>query len=348
MLSCDCEARQNLLSRCDCEAECIGRAAVRLAADWAIGGVETIAYRDATMILIAFRHGLREFGPCVRQRGMRDAQRMEVRLKVIYDFGACNGDDISYYLLKSDRVVAVEANPRLCDRIRSRFGADISAGRLIVENCAVSAGVASESVPFYVHRTNDVLSQFIEPTNAPDFDVISVRARPASEIVRAHGEPLYVKIDVEEYDHHILRDLFESGIRPPYLSAESHNIEVFALLIAAGGYKAFKLVDGRSVCELYNRHPIRALDGSILEFSFPFHSAGPFGEDLNGQWMTANNFFRYLAFEGLGWKDVHVSRVDAPDGTAHVTMRPYFEKALMRKLPSLFGRLLRGTGALSG
>ena len=41
--------------------------------------------------------------------------------KIIYDFGANNGDNIQYYLLKSDLLVAIEANPELCDFIRKKI-----------------------------------------------------------------------------------------------------------------------------------------------------------------------------------------------------------------------------------
>jgi FkbM family methyltransferase len=261
--------------------------------------------------------------------------------KIIYDFGANNGDDLSYYFLKAERVVAVEANPVLCEQIRSRFAAQIDGGRLVVENCVVSAGISSDLVPFYVHRAHNVISQFPQPDDAAEFDVIHLRARSASEIVRTHGEPLYIKIDVERYDQHILRDLFENRIRPPYISAECHDIEVFAQLVAAG-YPAFKLTDGPSVSELYNDHPVRALDGSLRKFSFPFHAAGPFGEDLKGQWMTANNFFRYLAFEGLGWKDIHASNVDNRNPKLLISMRPYIKRALMSKVSSVFTGLISG------
>jgi FkbM family methyltransferase len=258
-------------------------------------------------------------------------------LAVIYDFGANTGDDLSYYLLKSDLVVAVEANPNLCNIIRARFAAQILAGKLIVENCVVSGGITAESVPFYVHHTNHVLSQFERPANATDFDLIFVKAVAASEIVRAHGSPLYIKIDVEGYDDHILRELFEKGIRPPYLSAESHDIEVFALLVSSGGYAAFKLVDGCSVSEVYKDHRITALDGSTRSVSFPYHSAGPFGPDLNGDWMTPNNFFKLLAFEGLGWKDIHVSNVDKPNPRARVSVRTYIERTVKQKLSAMLG-----------
>ena len=38
-------------------------------------------------------------------------------MKIIYDIGANNGDDIGYYLKKADQVIAVEANPDLSKRI---------------------------------------------------------------------------------------------------------------------------------------------------------------------------------------------------------------------------------------
>ena len=41
--------------------------------------------------------------------------------KIIYDIGSNNGDDISYYLLKSDLVIAIEANPKLCDLIQKKI-----------------------------------------------------------------------------------------------------------------------------------------------------------------------------------------------------------------------------------
>jgi hypothetical protein len=50
-----------------------------------------------------------------------------------------------------------------------------------------------------------------------------------------------------------------------------------------------------------------------VRYDFPEHSAGPFGVDIAGPWMTADAFFRVLALAGLGWRDVHASRMDVPD-----------------------------------
>lgn len=234
--------------------------------------------------------------------------------RIIYDFGANNGDDLPYYLQKAEKVVAVEANPLLAQQIRARFADAIAAGRLTVEGCALTVEATTDAVPFYVHKTNHVLSQFPEPaaSKLQQFDRISVPAQNVVELIRRHGDPYYVKVDIEHYDQAILRALFQNGIRPPYISAESHSVEVFALLVALGDYKAFKLVDGRSVPRRYRNATIQTLGGTA-QYDFPEHSAGPFGVDVAGPWMTADNFFRVLGFAGLGWRDVHASRVDQAD-----------------------------------
>ena len=56
---------------------------------------------------------------------------------MIYDFGANDGVNLHYYLSK-DSVVAVEANPLLCEQMRERFPQPIRDGRLTVLNVALS------------------------------------------------------------------------------------------------------------------------------------------------------------------------------------------------------------------
>jgi hypothetical protein len=117
---------------------------------------------------------------------------------------------------------------------------------------------------------------------------------------------------VEGYDASILSSLFDLKIFPPFLSAESHSIDVFALLVSRGNYKSFKLVEGATVPVVYQRHSIKTLQGDEL-YAFPPHSAGPFGDDISGDWWTADNFFRYLGLARLGWKDIHVSNIVEPN-----------------------------------
>lgn len=231
--------------------------------------------------------------------------------KIIYDIGANNGDDIPYYLMRADLVVAVEANPVLCQGIKERFPDEIALGQLVIENCVVDVNPGRASVPFYIHRGNHVLSQFPRPEDQfmHEFLKVNLPSKSILEIITSHGEPYYVKVDIEHFDHALLRAMFENDIRPPYVSAESHSSEVFAILVALGGYKSFKVVDGGSVQFKYGNVQLETQEGGV-NYNFPAHSAGPFGNDILGDWMTPDILFGALGIAGLGWRDIHASRYD--------------------------------------
>jgi FkbM family methyltransferase len=226
-------------------------------------------------------------------------------MNVIYDIGANNGDDIPYYLMKADFVVAVEANPELCIQLQKRFAKEIQQNRLIIENCVLTAEDEGSVVPFYVHKSNHVLSQFPRPLqNIEEFEQVFVAGKSVGQLFKEHGSPYYIKIDIEHYDHVLLRSLFSKGINPKYISAESHSIEVFCLLASLGGYNLFKIVDGATVVNFYHNWSIATTTGESV-YSFPYHSAGPFGEDVAGDWINSSELFFRLVNEGLGWKDIH-------------------------------------------
>ena len=50
--------------------------------------------------------------------------------KIIYDFGAARGENIPYYLLKSDFIVAIEADPENYDFIKNKFKKEIDDKKL--------------------------------------------------------------------------------------------------------------------------------------------------------------------------------------------------------------------------
>lgn len=251
-------------------------------------------------------------------------------MKVIYDLGANNGDDLAYYLLKADRVVAVEANPQLADLIRQRYAAAIAEDRLRVENCVLVAGEGGEPVPFYIHKRSHLASQFPTPSadtsiavdyasDPAHYDRVELPSLGVRDLIARHGAPWYMKLDLESYDAEVLRALFANGIFPPLISAESHSIEVLATMVALGGYSCFNLVDGSQVGRDFADHPITTRNGPG-RFRFPDHAAGPFGDDLPGPWRDTNAFFRFLALRGLGWKDVHASRIHTPELTEAETL----------------------------
>jgi hypothetical protein len=141
--------------------------------------------------------------------------------------------------------------------------------------------------------------------------------------------------------------LFLSNIHPPFISAESHSIAVFAHLVSLGSYNAFKLVDGHTVSTKYKNHPIRVGDQSEL-YSFPYHSAGPFGEDIAGDWMSADDLFQLLSLVKLGWKDIHATnqalpkRFINPERTAVDKLKPFIPGPLRRMAKEILVRILLG------
>jgi len=92
-----------------------------------------------------------------------------------------------------------------------------------------------------------------------------------------------------------------------------------------GKYNAFKLVDGETVPNKFKRINIR---GCLTPHNFNFHSAGPFGEDIYGDWMSANNFFQHLAYNNLGWKDVHATNIFTPNQLATASILDLFKTKL--------------------
>lgn len=259
--------------------------------------------------------------------------------KIIYDFGSNNGDDIPYYLMKADVVVAVEANPVLVQIIRDRFPLEIDTGKLFIENCVLTADEDDKTVPFYLHKHGHVLSQFLKPDDLRimDFDEVFLPSKSVKSIIQKYGKPFYIKIDIEGYDQEILRSLFEDGIYPDFISAESHTIEVFSLLVSTNHYKSFNLVNGPTVPLKYGNCKIKTIDDTFNTYSFPIHSAGPFGEDIIGDWMNPDNFFELLALEGLGWKDIHATTVIKPNVNRKVYFKDYAWSYVLKKItPKLF------------
>ena len=209
-------------------------------------------------------------------------------MKIIYDFGAHNGNDIPYYLTKADKVIAVEANPELAQKIKQKFQND---PRVIVEECALVI-TRQETVNFYVHK-DDTRSGLDPKENLSNYEIKELPTKNVIDLIMEHGKPHFIKIDIEYFDHIILEYLLENNIKPPYISVEAHTIEVFCLLVVLGKYNKFKLIEGAKVPEVYPE--------------FKAHCAGPFGEDIQGEWLTKDDLFKKLTKTGLDWVDIHAT-----------------------------------------
>ena len=236
--------------------------------------------------------------------------------KIIYDFGCHNGSNIAYYLLKSDVVVAVDANPELCETIRIKFKKEIQQHRLIVENCIITTEPSGTEKSFYIFEPLDVCSTILPETKLfyknkriqkSDYKEIKVVQKNILELIQTYGRPFYIKIDLEHYDHVILKEIFLSNIRPQYISSECHNIEVFNLMLNQNDYKYFKLVKGNF--PKFLKYKIRDYNGFEIEHRFDDHSAGPCCEDIEGNWLEKDMFKKIFFLNGgPSWVDIHALR----------------------------------------
>ena len=89
-------------------------------------------------------------------------------MTIIYDVGMHNGDDTAYYLQKGCKVVAIEADPALCEQARRRFAERLGDGLEIL-----NIGIAKEpgELDFFVHRRSSVLSTFRPPKDAGNAEI---------------------------------------------------------------------------------------------------------------------------------------------------------------------------------
>lgn len=257
-------------------------------------------------------------------------------LKIIYDIGANNGDNIPYYLLKSDIVIAIEANPELIDCINSRFQDQIKAGRLIVYGCVLTVNKECDEVEFFIHKYNNMLSQLTRPIDVENYTSVLLPSKNILQIIHENGDPFYIKIDIEYYDYEILKYLFASNVTPPFISAEAHDLKIFEIMLS-GGYKSFNLVNGNTV-DIEFSDAVVACGSNKVKYKFPRHSAGPFGEDLRKPWLPPRMFSKLMMIEGYGWKDIHATKLIKPNFSHKISSRAYiislvvthFQKKLTR------------------
>jgi len=235
----------------------------------------------------------------------------------IFDFGANIGQNLEYFLAKADIVVAIEANPALCEEIVYKFPKQISSGSLVVVNLAVcsSTDAYDQDLTFYVHRTRSVLSSLIKPPDHEmhNYQALKIKASTPGEIIRNFIGPQdrieYIKIDLEGYDSFNLNSLETDGVLFNHLSIEAHNITSLISALNYKGITGFRLFDQKDVSQKYSNARIKTKEGSLVTHSFQDHSSGPFGEDLIGDYYSKADFLEYFLISEGGWKDIHITSI---------------------------------------
>jgi FkbM family methyltransferase len=197
--------------------------------------------------------------------------------RVIFDLGMNNGDDTAFYLSRGFSVVALEANPALCERAQKRFGTFIDEGRLTIVNAAIweKNGIAK----FFVNLDNDHWSSLDlgwASRNETRCRQVSVPCVTLSHLMDEFGTPYYLKVDVEGVDQSVLEQLKLRDLLPLYVSVEDCRLGFqYMEILAACGYDSFKLLDQSTVCQLADPKTGRL---------FSLGSSGPFGQEVPGDW----------------------------------------------------------------
>ncbi len=270
-------------------------------------------------------------------------------LDLIFDVGTHKGEDTDFYLKLGYRVVAVEANPALADELRQRFREALADGRLMLVDKAV--GETTGSISFFVNQvsvwgTSDPQFAARYSKLGADSEEITVDCVRFADLIGEYGCPHYLKIDVEGTDMLCVDALKTISCRPKFISFESTKTSWSDLLkefntLAALGYTKFKVVrQGR-----HKSGHFTARDGRKIPYTFVLDASGPFGEDLDGPWLTRRQaILRYVPIFFLyktigentwllrpvrriprvgyvldfiaGWYDTHAMREDVPAPSA--------------------------------
>ncbi|SHE64305.1 methyltransferase, FkbM family [Psychroflexus salarius] len=215
-------------------------------------------------------------------------------MNLIFDLGANEGGNLKYYLSKASKVVAVEANPKLCNIIKSNFKDEIDSGKLIlVENC-LTINYENKPVTFYTNKYETGLGRFTIPdNNLMDYEEIIVKSISYKSLIDQFGHPDFVKIDLEGYDKIILNYLIEKELLPKYLQFENQGLDYLKKIISLGIYKSFNIVSFYNFSKIYNATKLR--------------TAGPFGLDVKSPWISKSKILKLYQSLPHSWIDIHLS-----------------------------------------
>lgn len=254
---------------------------------------------------------------------------------LIFDVGMHDGKDTSFYLHRGYKVVAVEANPQMCERAAERFKEALKKGQLRIENVAIHE--SEEVRPFYISEIDQWCSFDLSMASREhhSYTTVPMQCTTLSTLFQKYGVPYYLKIDIEGADTYCLKSLSAECL-PRYLSLEcGKDFTSDVHRLHELGYKRFKLIDQANLLS----HPHHLQESRIQElrrrakrklknlkagrwrdeWMFDGGSSGPFGDESDGPWLSVGSVLERRArwrqsFEPLGldpntfWQDLHAAR----------------------------------------
>ena len=221
------------------------------------------------------------------------------------DVGMNDGADTAFYLAKGFEVVAVEADPELVVAACERFSVEIAEGRLCVIEAAIAetAGTTRFAIADGMTIWSTLDPEFLRRNAKIEYRYVEVRTVRFADLLREHGVPYYLKVDIEGLDMLPVRALHELGDRPRYVSLESSvssNLAPFDRVfdelaeLWSLGYRGFKYVNQRRLGRV--RLPPRPLEGTSVADRPDGHWSGPFGRETPGRWLAAGQALALAQF----------------------------------------------------
>ena len=232
-------------------------------------------------------------------------------VSTIIDLGANKGQNLSYYFLKSDLVIAVEANTYLCEEMKNKYKNEVKSGKLIIVNAAIIDSDEIQRTKFYINKANSVLSQIDPPNTMEQFVLVEIEAISINKLLKKYlpqyADLLYIKSDLEGFDDRIMRQINSKKVHPKFMSIEIQSFNSVAELILGSKFNSFKLIEGNAVKFDYKDVNIISKDNMSHKFSFEDHSAGPMWEDINDRSYHPWEMIKLISIIGPGWRDLHAT-----------------------------------------
>lgn len=202
------------------------------------------------------------------------------------------GEDTALYLAKGYRVVAVEADPKLAADARAKFADAIASRRLIIVDKAISTAPGKVTLHRNARSVWNTLDAGWAARNelrGHCSETVEIEATTLPDVMREHGVPFYLKIDIEGMDTVALVSLAALEDRPKYVSIESDKVSFRALreefaTLRQLGYGRFKIVDQSDVPK--QREPSPPVHGANSGQPIVYGSSGLFGEEAPGRWIA--------------------------------------------------------------
>lgn len=203
---------------------------------------------------------------------------------LIFDLGANDGSDTAFYLAKGFKVVSVEANPVLSQKLAERFSSEITSKQLELLSIGISDNFGVSQ--FYINEHTDHWSSFDVRYGARDatpYRMTVVKTFPLTYLMLRYGCPYYMKIDIEGFDRGAIRHLRQMPVRPKFISFEEYGFEGFSE-VAELGYNRFFMAPQYN--KSWARPPATPLEGRFVNRVSTWTDSGLFGLEIPGPWLT--------------------------------------------------------------